>query len=259
MILPGGAIPIRPITGWPSLAPSSPTRRLISFPCGLPSVTGPTARRRAYHVPPLSPCGLGRASSPAVPGLRRRSSEPPDPTAYLLVQAYQHLALGLCDDDSDGASRELTVPHNPGSQPPSDAGSRGFDLAISATLREGGGYVVPAASHLTIPRDARAGRIPRAVPRVMSLRVHDSNSGDIVSHPNDPAHVSAHAELGVMSRAAARRVAGRVQRLALPNCTDSIRASIGHQGRTFCESPEYIANQAASAVLARPPRLASEI
>jgi hypothetical protein len=68
-----------------------PHQRLLREP---PSLTG---RRRAYHVPPLSPCGLGRASSPVVRQLRRRSSEPPDLTTYLLVQAIQHLALGLCD------------------------------------------------------------------------------------------------------------------------------------------------------------------
>src|SRR5205807_1495673 len=60
-----------------------------------PSLLG---RRRAYHVPPLSLRGLGRASPPVVHQLRRRSSEPPDLTTYLLVQAIQHLALGLCDD-----------------------------------------------------------------------------------------------------------------------------------------------------------------
>ena len=92
---PHGSTPGRPITGRPSLAPSSFTRRLISSPCETPSLTG---RRRAYHVPPLSPCGLGRASPLVVRQLRRRSSEPPDLTTYLLVQAIQHLALGLCDD-----------------------------------------------------------------------------------------------------------------------------------------------------------------
>ena len=54
--------------------------------------------RRAYHVPPLSLCGLGRASPPVVRQLRQGSSEPLDLTTYLLVQATQHLALGLCDD-----------------------------------------------------------------------------------------------------------------------------------------------------------------
>jgi hypothetical protein len=95
MMLPLGAIPIRPVTGRPSLAPSSFTRRPISISCEQLSLAG---RRRAYHVPPLSPCGLGRASPPVVRRLRQRSSEPPDLTTYLLVQAIQHLALGLCDD-----------------------------------------------------------------------------------------------------------------------------------------------------------------
>jgi hypothetical protein len=164
MMSPDGSIPIRPITGRHSLAPSSPTRRLMGSPCGLLSrLVAQPGRRRAYHVPSQSRCGLGRASPPVVRQLRRRSSEPPDLTTYLLVQACQHLALGLYDDGY-GASPGLTVPHNPGSQPPGDAGSRGFDLAISATLHEGGGYVVPRASHPTVPRDARPGRILRAVP-----------------------------------------------------------------------------------------------
>jgi hypothetical protein len=96
---PCGSIPIRSITERLSLAPSSHTRRPEGFPCG--SLSRPVAqpgRRRAYHVPSRSRCGLGRASSPVVRQLRRRSSEPPDLTTYLLVQAYQHLALGLCDD-----------------------------------------------------------------------------------------------------------------------------------------------------------------
>src|SRR5262249_24683819 len=91
----GGSTPIRPITGRPSLAPSSSTRRLISSSCELPSLTG---RRRVYHVPSRSLCGLGRASPPVAQQLRRRSSEPPDLATYLVVQACQHLALGLCDD-----------------------------------------------------------------------------------------------------------------------------------------------------------------
>ena len=62
---------------------------------------GRMGKRRAYHVPPLSLCGLGRVSSPVVQQLRHGSSEPMDLTTYLLVQAVQHLALGLCDDDCE--------------------------------------------------------------------------------------------------------------------------------------------------------------
>src|SRR5438132_9015238 len=99
MMSPAGSIPIRSVTDRPSLAPSSSTRRPFGLPCDLLSwaVAGP-GRRRAYHVPSLYLCGLGRASPPVVRHLRRRSSEPPDLTTYLLVQAIQHLALGLCDD-----------------------------------------------------------------------------------------------------------------------------------------------------------------
>lgn len=62
-------------------------------------VACPVGGRRVYHVPSLSLCGLGRASSPVVRQLRQRSSEPLVLTTYLLVQAIQHLALGRCDDD----------------------------------------------------------------------------------------------------------------------------------------------------------------
>src|SRR5262245_48373355 len=78
---------------------------------------GRLGKRRAYHVPPVSRCGWGRASPPVVRQLRRGSSEPPDLTTYLLVQAIQHLALGLVTT-FNSASPELTRPHDPGSQPP---------------------------------------------------------------------------------------------------------------------------------------------
>jgi hypothetical protein len=42
--------PIRPITGRPSLAPSSLARLGIGRPCGFPTPKGP---RRVYHVPPI--------------------------------------------------------------------------------------------------------------------------------------------------------------------------------------------------------------
>ena len=108
------AAPIRSITERPLLSPSSFTRRLIGFSCESLSLAG---RRRAYHVSPLSQCGLGRVSPPVARRLRWRSSEPPDLATYLLVQACQHLALVPYDDGYD-ASPELTLPHNPGSRPP---------------------------------------------------------------------------------------------------------------------------------------------
>jgi hypothetical protein len=88
-----------------------PHQRLLREP---PSLAG---KRRAYHVPSLSLCGLGRASPPVVRQLRRRSSEPPDLTTYLLVQAIQHLAL-VEVTAFIGASPGLTLPHDPGSRLP---------------------------------------------------------------------------------------------------------------------------------------------
>ena len=73
------ATPIQPITGRPSLAPSSFTRNPIGSPCGSLS---PRGGLRAYHVAPRKPRGLGRASTPVARHLRRGSSEPPDLATY---------------------------------------------------------------------------------------------------------------------------------------------------------------------------------
>ena len=86
----GHTTPIRPITGRHSLAPSSFTRSPISWPCGSLTLAG---RLRAYHVPSLSPCGLGRAFSPVVRHLRRETTQFSDLTTCLLAQAYQQLTL----------------------------------------------------------------------------------------------------------------------------------------------------------------------
>src|SRR5260370_26120835 len=108
------AAPIRSITERLLLAPSSSTRRLVSFACERLSLAG---KRRAGLVSPLLPCGLGRVSPPVARRLSWRSSEPPDLATYLFVQACQHLALVLCNDGYD-ASPGLTLPHDPGSRPP---------------------------------------------------------------------------------------------------------------------------------------------
>src|SRR5260370_37862907 len=94
---PGGSTPIRSITERRWLSPSSFTRRLLGCSCESLSrvAEATTGRRRAYHVPPMPRCGLGRTSPPVVRRLRRRSSEPPGLTTYLLVQAYQHLTLDI--------------------------------------------------------------------------------------------------------------------------------------------------------------------
>jgi hypothetical protein len=108
------ATPVRSIIDRPSLTPSSSTRSPIGSPCGALSLAGGL---RAYHVPPMYQSGLGRVSTPVARQLRRRSSETPDLATCLLAQAYQQLALVLCDDASN-ASPGLTLPLDPGSRPP---------------------------------------------------------------------------------------------------------------------------------------------
>src|SRR5262245_66336100 len=84
MLLPGGATPIRPITGRPSLAPSSSARCRFDAPYETPT------RRDGNGFTTFRRCaagGLGHASSPVVLHLRAVSSEHHNLTTYLLVQA----------------------------------------------------------------------------------------------------------------------------------------------------------------------------
>ena len=117
-----GRVMLEPLSGrlpaslrlLPRPLPAALSGRLTaSLPVGLA-----TGRQRAYHVPRVEhDGGLGRASTPVVHHLRVLSSEQHNRTTYLLVQAYQHLWLGLCDD-AYGASPGLTLPPHPGPRPP---------------------------------------------------------------------------------------------------------------------------------------------
>jgi hypothetical protein len=89
---PFGSIPIRPITGRPSLSPSSFTRNSISLPYGLLSllpgeVTG--LPRSAYI--PLD--GLGAVSPPVGRHLRQEMGKSLNLPTCLLAQACQRLWL----------------------------------------------------------------------------------------------------------------------------------------------------------------------
>ena len=77
-----------------------------------------TGRQRAYHVPPVSQCGLGRASPPVVRRLRRRSSEPPDLTTYRFWSKRLSILRLASLTAFSSASLTLTLPYDPGSQPP---------------------------------------------------------------------------------------------------------------------------------------------
>jgi len=74
---PCGSTPIRPITGWPSLSPHSRTRRPMGVPCGTLSLVG---GRRAYHVSPLRPDGVGSAYPPVVLSSTTGEAKAPVPT-----------------------------------------------------------------------------------------------------------------------------------------------------------------------------------
>jgi len=131
--LPGGlrfVPPPLPAASWASLASRCPAGVDRRETTGLPRsaravVVVGQALRPAEHE-----CGLGHVSPPVARHLRWGSSEPPRPGHIpFLVQAIQQLALVLYDDGCD-VSPELTMPHDPGSRPPSAAGSRNERLAV---------------------------------------------------------------------------------------------------------------------------------
>jgi hypothetical protein len=97
VMLPVGATPIHPITGWRSLLPSSHARTSIGLPCGSLSLTGDV---RGCHVPSQSHTnGLGALYPPVAWDAHDKEARTPC-TRYsaLLAQAWQHLWLVFCDD-----------------------------------------------------------------------------------------------------------------------------------------------------------------
>ena len=87
VMLPGGATPIHPITGWPSLLPSSPSRTPIGLPYGSLSLAGDV---RGYHVPSQSqPNGLGALCPPValLPMTRKRGLLVPATVPFWLKPA----------------------------------------------------------------------------------------------------------------------------------------------------------------------------
>src|SRR5438270_12949797 len=95
VMLPGGSTPIHPITGWPSLLPSSSARTPIGLPYGSRSLAGGVW---GCHVPSQSHGWVRRALSTV--GVHAHDKDGRSPcTRYsaLLAQAWQHLCFGLFD------------------------------------------------------------------------------------------------------------------------------------------------------------------
>ena len=109
------ATPIRPVTGRPSLAPPSSTRRPVGSPCGWPTLAG---GRRASHVASQESSWvrprLYAGGTISAPGEFRSARTWPH---AILAQAYQHLWLVLYYD-ACGGSPGLAIPRAPGPRPP---------------------------------------------------------------------------------------------------------------------------------------------
>jgi hypothetical protein len=92
-----GSTPIHPMTGWPSLLPSSHARTPLGLPCGLLSLAGDV---RGSPVPSPSHTNGGGALCPPV-AWNAHDKEGGNPWARysaLLAQACQHLWLVVVDD-----------------------------------------------------------------------------------------------------------------------------------------------------------------
>ena len=118
-----------------SLIPYPSSRRLALRHAVPRPGQGSAGRRRAYHVPSLSPCGLGRAFSPVV-----RVSAPRDKIARGLdhVPCWpQRVSIFRLLDRTtfSSASPGLTVPHHPGARPRCCWESRGGLTSCPAIRR----------------------------------------------------------------------------------------------------------------------------
>src|SRR5215471_1328424 len=96
VMLRRGSTPIHPITGWPSLLPSSSARTPIGLPYGSRSLAGGV---RGCHVPSQSRGWVRRAlSTGSVHAHDKEGRSPCTRYSALLAQAWQHLWLVFCDD-----------------------------------------------------------------------------------------------------------------------------------------------------------------
>ena len=94
-MLPEGAILIHPITGWPSLFPSSSARRPIGLSHDLLS-QGEDDGFTRFHVRTQN--GVGLACPPVAHRLREQISKLLHLATCLLAQACQHLWLVYTND-----------------------------------------------------------------------------------------------------------------------------------------------------------------
>lgn len=166
--MPEDSIPIRPITGRPSLPPRSHTRSHMGSPYGSPSSAGGL---RAYRVPHSHPNGLGPACPPmATTSAAGQLFNPaPGPRTFgssLLLREQQHLWLVLLND-GNGDSDALAIPSNPAPNR-RGAGSRGLPHGSATAPLRGEGYLVLRASHHEIALAARLSRVVGAEPQVES-------------------------------------------------------------------------------------------
>ena len=125
---------------------------------------------RAYPVPHGFPNGSGSSISPAAPHPRGGIGKTPCLSAYLLVQACQHLWLGYFDDVY---MRFTCVSRTRSSLAPLRLDAGRFSLASRFDLPKIGGYIVPRASDPAVTGRACLGRervVEQSVPSGVNLR-----------------------------------------------------------------------------------------
>jgi len=97
VILRGCSTPIHPITGWPSLLPSSHSRTPIGLPYGSLSLQG---KRTGFPCSvSVTTNGVGALCPPvACDAHDKEGGSPCTRYSAFLAQAFQHLWLVFCDD-----------------------------------------------------------------------------------------------------------------------------------------------------------------
>jgi hypothetical protein len=164
MMLPCGAIPVRPITGWHSLFPHSvaPHRQQPSSRSACPD-----GQRYGFTVfRQIRTNGLDPASSPVV-----CLSVPPHKQEggphYVPIWARPISAFGLLTMTVFNGSSDILIMPSSLAPPPHRHSQRRLGLATQTRLTPG--YIVPVASYNTVASVACTGRL-RATERPVSFR-----------------------------------------------------------------------------------------
>jgi hypothetical protein len=168
-VAPQGSTPIRPITGRPSLAPSSFTRTAIGSPCGSLSLTGTV---RAYRVPRVYPSGVGPPYPPAAICPRQGMREPLCRPRTFWSKPVSTFGFMHVTTVHSGVHIRWPIPLDSSPGPHWCSQARPC-VTARAPIVPDDGCIVPRASNGSVTTTARLGRVLLVEQQVSSPPSHE--------------------------------------------------------------------------------------